>query len=423
MAKRSVRWTLAVIGSLVGLVGIFVIQTIHRSRLLLREHHRSAIVILETFPPDGARRPAILEPEEEGNAWDLEEKVLSEFDSYNPKASDMSDGHRLLLAGGVYSCSLAEDSEVAEVERHLDTLRQALRRRVVLPARRPGIFTAQVTLSCSGRLISSAIRLHHEGEDLLAAERLVLAIGLAQDLSRHGDYRHWHDLVMTEHLSVWAARQILSAHTLSAGELKSWATWMDHLKNSRPPLAAIIALDSAEAQKELIEDFAGVAVYHNAVGGPYLPVTWQDLWCRTLAKSRAVLDLDRTARALSEAARKPAWARESPEYSQGDLGSCYSPDARVLDMDAESQLCLLLWRVSIAVAGFEAEHGEFPKSLGQLVPHYLPEEPISPRSGKRLEYEPGKVGADPGPAYYERITVMGGPALDVFRWDIGRSRP
>jgi hypothetical protein len=407
---------------LVGLVGIFVIQTIHRSRLLLREHHRSAIVILETFPPDGARRPAIFEPEEEGNAWDLEEKFLSEFDHYNPKDSEMSDSNRLLLAAGVRSYSLAEDSEVAEVERHLDTLRHALRRRVVLPERRPGIFTSQVTLGCSVRLITSAIPLHREGKDLLAAERLVLAIGLAQDVSRQGDYLHWHDLVMIEHLSVWAARQILSAHTLSAGQLKTWATWMDRLKNSRPSLAATITLDSAEAQKELIEDFAGVAIPLNAPG-PYLPVTWQDLWSRTLAKSRAVLDVDRAARALLEEARRPAWERASQEVPQEDLGSCYSPDARVLDLDAASQLCLLLWRVSIAVARFEAEHGEFPKSLGQLVPQYLPEEPVSPRTGKALEYEPGKVGADLGPAYYERVTVMEGPTLDLFRWKVGRTKP
>jgi hypothetical protein len=198
---------------------------------------------------------------------------------------------------------------------------------------------------------------------------------------------------------------------------------MDRLKNSRPPLAAIITLDSAEAQKELIEDFAGVAVYHNAVGGPYLPVTWQDFWSGTLAKSRAVLDLDQTARALSEQARRPAWERGPPEYAQGDLGSCYSPDARVLDLDAASQLCLLLWRVSIAVARFEAEHGEFPKSLGQLVPQYLPKEPISPRTGKVLEYKPGKVATDPGPAYDEQLTVTGEPPLDVFRWEVGRTRP
>src|SRR5436190_6714048 len=100
LAKRPIRWILAIMGTLIGLVGIFVVQTIHRSRLILREHHHSASIVLETFPPEVARRPAIFEPEEEGNAWDLEELFLRECDSYNPKTSDMSDGNRLLLARG-----------------------------------------------------------------------------------------------------------------------------------------------------------------------------------------------------------------------------------------------------------------------------------------------------------------------------------
>jgi len=421
IAKRPVRWILAVFGTLMGLVAIFVVHTIHRSRLVLREHLHAATVILETFPPEAARRPAIFEPEEEGNAWDLEDQVLGVIVPYGPRDPDLHDDNRLLL-GGRTTYESKEASDVEQVEGQVDTLRHALRRRTALPRMRPGIFTDQAAMDVGGRLIASALRRHREGNDLEAAVRLILAIGLAEDVSRHGDYLHWHDLAATEQRCASVASQVLSAHSLSAADLGSWATWMDRLKRARPTLPSIIAIDSALSRKDVIEDFAGIAVPLNAPG-PYLAVTWRDLWSRTLAKSRSVLDTDRAARALSEQARRPSWERAPSDGSESDVGSCYTPDVRILDIDAASELYLLLWRVSIALAWYEAEQGRFPESLGQLVPRYLAKEPISPRTGKALVYEGGKLGTDPGPGTLESITEKDGPNPDLFRWEVGRTKP
>src|SRR5439155_17022195 len=126
----------------------------------------------------------------------------------------------------------------------------------------------------ANQLISSARNLHREGKDLSAAEKLVMAIGLAQDMARHGDYSHLKDLFHMESRSATVAWEILSAHSLSAAELQTWATWMDRLASARPGLERIIEVDSALSQKDVLTEFKNVAIY-TASPFPALTVTWR----------------------------------------------------------------------------------------------------------------------------------------------------
>jgi hypothetical protein len=419
--SRATKWTLGLLAAGVSFVVLIFGHALYDAHRLLKEHLQSATAILEMIQPEMASRAAFFDPVEEGNAWDLEDKALGEIDPYAPRDPDLHTENRLCLGGNIFLMH-TEESDIDQVEGQIDTFRHAFRRRVVLPRRRPGVFWEQAVSMAAARLMGSAMRLHRQGRDLEAAERLVMAIGLAQDICRHGDYQHWHDLEVIEHQSAWIAWEILSAHRLTSDQLESWAAWMDRLRSARPSIDTAIAVDSARSKRDVIKDFEDVAVY-SASPCPVVPITWRDLWCSTLAKSRSVLEIDRTARTLLDQARLQGWERNHSADAYLDRASYCDPDARILDIDAASELYLLLWRVSIALAWYETENRTFPKSLIELVPRYLPQNPISPRTGKPLEYDQGKIGADPGPGFIEKLTEADDPNPNLFHWRIARKVP
>lgn len=405
------------------MVGLMFGHAVYHAHQMLQRHLQSATTILETIQPELTHRPAIFEPLEEGNAWDLEDKALLEIAPYAGRDHDLHMQDRLYLGGQIFLKQGNTDYDIERVEEQIETFRHAFRRQVVLPRERPGHSWGVVLNMAAAGLIGSAKRLHQQGKDLQSAERLVMAIGLAQDVCRHGDYQHWHDLEVTEHESAWVALDMLSAHRLAPAQLESWATWMDRLKSARPSIETVIAVDSARARRDIIKDFSDIAVY-SASPPPELPITWRDLWCSTLANSRWVLEIDQTARTLLDQARLPGWQRIHWAAPDNNVAYYCDQDARILDVDATSELYLMLWRVSIAVAWYEAENHTFPKSLTQLVPRYLPQNPISPRTGKPLDYDQGKVGSDPGEGFLEDVLIESNDSdPDLFHWKIAQKVP
>jgi len=417
--KRPVKWTLVFLAAFLGLAGTILGPALLRARAVLQEQMKDAESILSTFLPEPTSRPAIFDPEEPGNAWELENAAFRDLDPDSPWDPDMHNDNRHMFVGAESFSELPEDQDVVKLEPFIEVFRLALRRRNVIPAKRPGLFAAHSVQEIAGRLVASAQTLHRDGKDLQAAERLVMAVGLIQDVARHGDYAHLDALLYVEHRSASVAWEILSAHSLSATDLETWAKWMDRLQSARPSLARIISVDAALSRKDVLEEFANVARYPSNPG-PDLTATWRDLWSKSLLKSHRVLAINRAARDLTERAGRPPWLMGPQEDFQADEWSLEVPDARLLEVNAASLLYLLLWRVSIALAWYESERGEYPKLLTQLSPRYLPQEPVSPRTGKALEYQTGSVGSDPGPGDTEKVTVVGGLNPDLFHWKVGR---
>ena len=248
-----------------------------------------------------------------------------------------------------------------------------------------------------------------------------MALGYVQDIARHGYYSQWDSMLQIEDRSAAAALEILSGHSLSTSDLQTWAEWMDRLEAARPSIERTILMDAALAQLDVITDFNDAALSVNSPS-PFVPVTWRDLWSPTLAKSRQVREIDQLFRALADRVRLMPWQRKRVTNDDRAGVSDEVPDDTLFEVDAACQLYLILWRASIAVAWYESERGAFPTSLADLVPRYLPKDPISPRTGKPLVYSNGIVSADPGQGAINRVIEEGGYNPDLFRWTVGRSK-
>jgi hypothetical protein len=411
--KRPITWTLGLIGVLAGAAGILAGSGLFRAHLLLREQAELADRILRDFPAETTTRPAIFEPEDAGNAWELEEQVVRALDSNYPTGPEIHNFDRTFhMQSLTYYIEPPDPERGNDLDGQLDTLRRAFRRKTVVPGRRPGLESLHSFDNAVSPLIRSARGLHREGKDMAAAERLVMAVALMQDLARHGNFEHLSALQFAEQHSTVAAWEILSAHSMTAPELETWAKWMDRLRSTRPSLAQIIAVDGAVGRKDIVDDLANVAFYPSSPA-PDISATWRDLWCRSLADCRTVLKIDRETRALVDRARQVPWLR-------GERGPGQPEDVQIFDIDAASQLHLVLWRVSIALAEYDLDHGKLPERLPMLVPRYLPLEPVSPRTGKSLDYDGQILSSDPGPGDLQKIHFVDGLNPDLFRWKVAR---
>jgi hypothetical protein len=418
---KVLRILLGVAAALLGAVGIFFGHAFYRARLRLEERLLAVTRTLETFPPDTLSRPAIFDPEEDGNAWDFEDRAIWNLEGNGKR--DLK-GHMCWRwgygdhTGGLSSDFYDPETVALTLEGSTDLLRHALRRREVLPGHRPYSDVGEAVVRLAHDLIAASRKLHREGKDLPAAERLVLALGLAQDVARHGDYSHLRSLFGIEYLTSKVAQEILSAHSLSDAELRTWATWMDRLGAGRPDLGKTIAADSALLEKDVLEDFDNVLYVYSASPLPVVQGTWRDLWSDTIAKHREIFRIEERTRSLAARLCLPPWRRGRENLSEVDY--CDIPSAALFEVDAASLLHRLLWRVSIALASYEAEQGTPPGSLSQLIPRYLPEMPLSPRTGRILEYETSTLRADPGAGDVMSVVERDSPYPNLVQWKVGR---
>lgn len=74
--KRGRKWAIGLLLVLVGLPAFVVGTALWRARRALEEHRKECEAILALPRPGGRTRPAIFEPEEPGNAWDIETGLL-----------------------------------------------------------------------------------------------------------------------------------------------------------------------------------------------------------------------------------------------------------------------------------------------------------------------------------------------------------
>ena len=392
----------AILGGIaLGIVIVFSIAFV-RAKGLLTEHLQEARRILETFPEETQRRPAIFEPEEPGNAWELEAKALDLLEPFGPLKEDPPHLHRLV---GIFDTVSApvEPEEMARVivaaEPSFDLVRQALHRVRVTPQRRPGGFTHSSAGNAFSLLLTSASRAHEHGNDLFAAERLVLVLGWAGDVARHGDLEHYELLWEVEREGARVARDILGSHAFSGSDLETVSRWLDRLAAARPSLFQAIRVDSALERMFVIDPAFEAAVFVSDGLGPTKPA-WRDLWCPTLHDARRVSALARAVRAHEGLAGLPPWKRQEAarvRLDALDLRACQSRELPREDLyfwDALARTCMDLLRIGVAVAWYEVEQGRFPERLESLVPRYLPSIGMCPLTGRPFVHESGGIRVD-----------------------------
>ena len=411
--KAILRWLLAFLAIDLA-AGLWIAALHDQADQILHEHQREAQAFLASFPAEITRRPAILDPAEPGNGWDLHQEALLHV--AGPRHEDPPSLRRFGLFG-MTTTVIEGDSDLRETaeppEPHLEPLRAALRRTQVLPPRRPGWNTNTSILTLVAGLRDAAELLHRKGNDVAAMERLVLSWGAAQDMARVGDRDHRDTLWKAEQKGALVARAILESHSLTARELETVALRLDRLAEARPAIFRSLAVDDA-LERTFLTDRGFAAALGSADGFRPLPPTWRELWSTSLHEARQATTIARATSALLALEPLPPWEREEAarqRLESMDPGVCQPwqvPQETCFRWDAEALTCMALVRLAAAVAWYHSEHDAFPRDLDALVPKYLPSVPLCPLTGRSFFRDQDRIGVKSAPE--------GSPLV----WRIGR---
>jgi hypothetical protein len=396
MASRRKRLLLILLPLLLlagpaALIGSLFLQ----ARRTLDAHALQSRAVLESFPAEFSGRPAIFDPPETGDAWDLELQALARISGKTIDPNDHPLRHRFV---GFEAWTLSEPAIRRRARRHdtsepvLDLLRSALRRRSATPGHRPGWGLDHMADDAIEALRDTYAELHFRGRDLDAFERLILGVGLAQDLARHGDMLHRSTLWVTEVQAAFRAKDILEAHVLTPHELELVATWLDRLSAARPPLSRTMAIENA-----LERVCTGEPTYPVVIQDPVLQSsptpTWRELRSPLIRDAKKVTILARIAADLEGFQALPPWEREAAvkkRLDAMDLGTCQSwqvPQPIHYQYEARALTWMTMLRVAVAVAWYESERGKLPATLQDLVPRHLPAVPPCPLTGRPVHLE------------------------------------
>ena len=401
--KALLRWLIAFLAIDLA-AGLWIAALYYQAHQILQEHQRESQIFLASFPAELTRRPAILDPAEPGNGWDLHQDAL--FELVGPRHEDPPSLRRFGLFG-MTTTVIEGDPVSTDVpdppEPHLEPLRAALRRSQVLPVKRPGWNTNTALLTLVSGLRDTAALQLRKGHDFAAMEHLVLAWGAAQDYARLGDRDHQDTLWQAEQRGALLARTLLSSHALTARELETVARRLDRLAEARPAIFRSLAVDDA-LERALISDRGFATALGDAES--FLPKTpgWRDLWSTPLRDARRLTTIARVSKAFLALESLPPWEREDAarrKLESIDPRACHPwelPEPARFRSDAESLTHMTLVRLAVALAWYESEHDSFPLDLNALVPRYLPLVPRCPLTGGPLHLDHGRVwfAAPPG---------------------------
>jgi hypothetical protein len=255
--------------------------------------------------------------------------------------------------------------------------------------------------------------LHEEGQDGPALEALALGLALGHDTGRSGPIVNHLILMVCESIEAWGVRDLLAGHSLQASDLESFARKLDRLWDARPSVSDSFAVEDAMMRRTIIEVGKGglSKLPLNGVNNDWIKKSWRYFFSNRLALAGALGELEeafRQARAVSGLAphlRASAMQRDADRVMASRnpiVLILYPAVSRIYARDAFSQMEFTLMRVATAIAWFEAERGQAPERLADLVPRYLPRIPVCPLTGQPLGYRdgavwsPGKNGVDDG---------------------------
>src|SRR5581483_631850 len=213
-----------------------------------------------------------------------------------------------------------------------------------------------------------------EGRDAEAADWLVAALSVAQDVARLGDPSGSGLLRITEAWVFEEAKFLFSEHGLSESQLREFERRLGVLRSSRPLPTSAIRRWGTDARREVLEGRATV----EAPGWPGDPrglpleeaVGWRDFWSLRLQKARVLAEL-RDAALRSESLPwhssgelASAWESLSSRYRPEDVGQLWGRSSR-FGIELSAALRRDFLRAASAVARFQAAHGRMPRDLAE----------------------------------------------------------
>lgn len=366
VARRSWK-VLLVLLCLTGTAGACLFGLFHRVAGRIDAHRTEVAALLQDIPVRSSTRPALLEPAEPGNAWDLLRPAMDEVGDLYPledpatygEESDQDLGWRGILAE---TFPLIERATPA-----LEQCRRAMHR-TDLDWTGPVDPSLPVKAGRIGRaLCTKAIQAWQQGRDAEGAEWLVVAMGVAQDTARLGQRHCWTTLRVVEQWACREARLVMGRQDLTSQELGLLSRRLKLLRSTRPPFSLPLREEGAFARRNILDG----EIYQPEVEGestPYLPMKagWRDLYSAQLLRLRLLNGIREGVEELSalEPTRRPSLperaARIRSRYSRREVAPMLPIFFDVEDLILQH---LEQFRLAVEVARAMREPGAFPRQL------------------------------------------------------------
>lgn len=360
----------------------------HRARLMPEREEIAKAV---------SRRPALLEPAQEGDAREVVEAFLQALAAVpaedQKRLAEMRIDYAEPTPPEAIDAILSAHPEVTAASRPLVRVASTAGP-IFLKTDAWGGHTARIP---PGRhwldAVAARAAAHDRKADALRA-LLELAV-LAEEFRRYG---MTGDALLGAQAEGTAARGILAVLRLGAIDaetLNDAGRVLDGLERARRGLRTTTAVERTLARAALIE----IADAGREDPGIRPRLGWRRAWSLTVYMAEALEAWDATADALDAVlAATPddggaTWraAKELPQPDNVFLRLFTVAWSMIVSQDANARACSRVARAALAVAEHLARRGTLPSALSNLVPDFLPAVPLDPWDGKPLRYEAGKV--------------------------------
>lgn len=397
-ARRVVLWTIL---ALVGLAAAIVGDAHRRASTTFERHEREVAELLREFRARSRERPSVYGESVPGNTWDHYAPVLADLKAM---PEDFKDA--IPEVNGEFD-QLPDEEVLHDIylryAPQIEDLRRGLRSGRVDPAIDPSAGPEKslrqfTDLLRTFRFLRGGIS--HEwraGSDGAALELTVILLGLAHDSGRQGMISDFLVQILGEGIALDACLALMEGHSISPTVWMRFAAQLDELEESRPTLEPALRAEDIYRRGLILE-----GPIDKARSNP--PETigpgWRQLFSQRLMRAGALSETAEFFREMESCDRLPVRERRQRAASIGQhFRASGNPLAletismlhKVVERDLIARMNLTLLRVAVALAWFEAETGQPPASLSDLVPRHLPAVPVCPLTGLPLGYAPGKV--------------------------------
>lgn len=383
------------VGILFGSAWLKAGRTLHQQRLVVPA--RTAALKAERVI-----RPIVFEPAEVGNGWDLLTPALAAigaltdedlvgFPSYGLEEINPPDPERI-------------ETVLARIRPHIEGLKQALRRPSVEPDTNYDNLLDQKypwmahALKTSKILRDSAGHRHAGGRSAEAVEFVLIMMGIADRVAVKGFLIHELVATVIRSLGHESLRNVLASHDLSTAELHRLSRVLGELDPRPETDTQWLAREDLYFRQVVLNlvdrpERGGVNVGTVPSARHYFSLRIMIAEClgeqdRYMTRVNAV-----TALPLGE--RSAAARRLTSDFERASImHALMVPQlGRAWYNLASSAMTHRLARLSVALALYHAETGEYPPTLEALVPKYIPSLPVDAFAGLPIAYTRADGGA------------------------------
>jgi hypothetical protein len=403
MKRKVWKWVLGMIVAATVILGATFWSAQHRATQLFQRHERALGERIAALRARPGARLRLYDPGLPGNGWNDYARALHGLGAL--PGADSEEIPEFSGDPNFQPDSAKLDVVLSKHAPRVEELRQALRHDEFVPPYRfeDGLSiedNSNEAIKTAKYLAGQASHLHRSGKDAMALESILLACAMGHDTGRAGAVVNLMIMFVSESVAQAAAQDILESYSLKSSELEAFAGKLDLLWSGRPKLEDAFAVEDVITRRLLmrlvLEDSRGGSSIQELRQGR----SWRFLFSRRLALAGALGEMERVYRTAGTLGALPLGdrldaARRLTEESlpeKNPIARQIIPNLRSLyKNDAAARMHWVLFRIATAIAWYETEKGEAPKTLADLVPRHLSTVPRCPYTDTPLRYAAGKV--------------------------------